>query len=171
MPDWKTDRYIDLNRLEWECARMSDLFKYWGDKWADACKQRDALLERIKLIRSKILEDLRLNWESLGFGKPPTDKQSEAYYRTREEYIDVKAAWVEAEATSRKLYIAWKSMEIKDNNLSREQKLYASEFWSTPYTDPGFSMIKEEETKAEVIEELNKENLSKLGSRLVKRGA
>lgn len=169
MSDFKNDRYIDLNRLEWECARMSDLFKYWGDLWADACTKRDKAHEKLKLVRSKILEDVRLNWKSLGFEKAPSDPKAEAYYRTQEEYIDAKMAWVEAEAESRKLYVAWKSMEIKDNNLSREQKLYASEFWSTPYSDPGYTAMREGEVKAEVQEELQKSDISKLGNRLVKR--
>lgn len=166
---YKSDRYIDLNKLEWECARMSDLFKYWGDQWAEACKQRDLLAEKVKLTRSRILEDVRVNWKQHNFEKPPTDKQAEAFYRTRAEYIDVKKAWVEAEATSRKLYIAWKSMEIKDNNLSREQRLYAGEYWSTPYSDPGYTAMRDEEIKAEMSQELNKEDKSRLGKRLVRR--
>lgn len=169
MTNYKNDRYIDLNKLEWESARMSDLFKKWGDKWAEATKLKELAAEKVKLVRSQIIEDLRLNWKSLGFDKPPTDQKAEAYYRTRQEYIDVKTEWVYAEADSRKLWIAMKSMEIKNANIGNEQRLYHDEYWSTPYSDPGYSAMVEEENKTEVVDELNKSDKSKLGKRLVKR--
>lgn len=169
MTDYKNDRYINLNKLEWESARMSDLFKKWGDKWAEATKLKDLAAEKVKLTRSQIIEDARKNWKDLGFKKYPTGPETEAYYRTQQKYIDAKTEWVYAEANSRKLWIAMKSMEIKNTNLGNEQRLYHDEYWSTPYNDPGYSAMVEEENKAEVSNELNKSDKTKLGKRLVKR--
>lgn len=169
MTDYKNDKYIDLNKLEWECARMSDLFKKWGDRWADATELKDLAAEKVKLIRSQIIEDVRKNWKDLHFKKSPTGPETEAYYRAQPKYIAAKEDWVRAEARSRKLWIAMKSMEIKNNNLGNEQRLYHDEYWSTPYNDPGYKAMVEEETKTETVDELNKSNTSKLGKRLVKR--
>lgn len=168
--DYKRDRHIDLNKLEWEVARQPDLFKYWGDLWAKACGKRDLLHEQVKIIRSRILENVRKNWRDLGFDKAPTDTKAEAYYRTQDEYIQAKDLWIRADADSRKLYIAMRSMEHKKDMLGIEQRLYAGEYFSTPYTEPQFDQKMERDQREETIKQLNeKRENSRLGQRLVKR--
>ena len=113
MSEYEKDRHINLNQLEFECLKQPELFHKWGKQWAIACKKRDLLHEKIKTIRSKILENLRKNWSDLGFDKKPAAGEAEAYYRIQPEYIKYKQKWVRADADSRILFIAMRSMEHK----------------------------------------------------------
>ena len=136
--EFEDDLYIDLNRLEWEVARQAKLFKKWAKRWALATKRRDRLQEKVKTVRSETIAYLRKNYLQHDFIKEPTAIHYEAYYRSDPFYIKAKNLYLTAEGEVNMLYIAMRSFEHKRSMLDIEQKLYAQDYFSTPYDVPEF---------------------------------
>ena len=136
--EFEDDLYIDLNRLEWEVARQAKLFSKWSKRWAIASKRRDRLQEKVKTVRSETINYLRLNYRDHDFIKEPTGQYYEAYYRKDPFYIKAKRLAIDAESEVNMLYIAMRSFEHKRSMLDIEQKLYAQDYFSTPYDVPEF---------------------------------
>lgn len=152
--EFEDDLHIDLNRLEWETARQAKLFGKWAKRWAFATKKRDRAQERVKTKRSELIKDVQGEWKDLGYVKPPTGPQEEAYYRTDEDYKQLKSEAIQAEFEVNMLYVAMRSLEHKRSSLGFEQKLYGDEYWSRPYEDPDFSeeSQKEMEHQQEMVD-------------------
>jgi hypothetical protein len=166
--EFEDDTYIDLNRLEWECARQGKLFAKWGKRWARAVLQKKKAEERVKTKRSNFLKDVLSDWKELGYSKEPTGPQQEAYYRTDDEYKRLKTEAINADSEVNMLWIALRSLEHKRSMLGDEQKLYGNEYWSTPYEDPGFSMKVQEEMEEFLGDSLVDDD-NRIGKILVRR--
>lgn len=162
--EFEDDLYIDLNRLEWETARQARLFGKWGKRWAIATKKRDRALERVKTKRSDLLLEAQGSYKELGFAKEPTGPQAEAYYRTDDEYKQLKTEAIDHTYEVNMLYVAMRAFEHKRTMLGIEQKLFSDEYWSTPYEDPGFA-----EATQKNMEEAQQETLEKASDRLPQR--
>ena len=128
MSGFQKDAHIDLNELQNECAIQAQLFNKWGRVWAEATKKRDHFEEKVKTIRSRLLEDLRKNWRTLGFENNPTGPQAEAYYRSDKIYIKYKQKYIQAKSQSRTLYVAMRSMEHKKDMLIQMGSTQRAEF-------------------------------------------
>ena len=131
--EFEDDLFIDLNRLEWEAARQAQLFGKWAKRWARATKIRDRANERVKTKRSDLILHILGNYKEEGFSKEPTGPQSEAYYRSDPEYKKLKRKAHQAEAEVNMLYVAMRSFEHKRSMIPIEEKLYAQDYFSTPY--------------------------------------
>jgi hypothetical protein len=131
--EFEDDLFIDLNRLEWEAARQAQLFGKWAKRWAKAAKTRDRANERVKTKRSELQDYLRRNYKDLGYNKEPTGPQSEAFYRIDDEYKKLKRRAHNAEHEVNMLYVAMRSFEHKRSMIPVEEKLYAQDYFSTPY--------------------------------------
>lgn len=168
MSEYEQDRHIDLNKLEWECARQSELYNKWGKRWAKACKKRDRLAERVKTKRSDLLEDVRINYIDYGYSKEPTGPQAEAFYRINDEYKIIKRKWLKAEANARVMWVAIRSLEHKKDMLEVEQRLYAQDYYSLPYIEPEYEKKTETETRGDHQDQLT-DNNGRVGKRLTRR--
>lgn len=165
--EFEDDLFIDLNRLEWEVARQAKLFNKWSKRWAKATVRRDKLSEQVKVCRSDIIKYLRKNYLQHDFIKEPTAIHYEAYYRTDPDYIKVKSLFVQAEGEVNMLYIAMRSFEHKRSMLDIEQKLYAQDYFSTPYDVPEFTEKSQQEMTEAQDESLGK--TSRIPKKLVRR--
>lgn len=131
--EFEDDLFIDLNRLEWEAGRQANLFGKWAKRWAYATKKRDRINERVKTKRSELILYLRQNFKDEGFSSVPTGPQIEAFYRADQEYRVLKRKAVDAEYEVNMLWIAMRSFEHKRSMIQVEEKLYAQDYFSTPY--------------------------------------
>ena len=136
--EFQDDLFIDLNRLEWEVARQAKLFNKWAKRWAKATERRDRRQENVKAVRSETIRYLRVNFLKEGYLKEPTAQHYEAYYRTEPRYIEAKKLEIDAEGEVNMLYISMRSFEHKKSMLDIEQRLYAQDYFSTPYDVPEF---------------------------------
>ena len=165
--EFEDDLFIDLNRLEWEVARQAKLFNKWAKRWAIASKRRDRLHEQVKIARSNIIKELRINYRDYDFVKEPTAIQYEAFYRTDPHYIEAKNLYLKAESEVNMLYIAMRSFEHKRSMLDIEQKLYAQDYFSTPYDVPEFKEKSQKEMTKAQEESLGETN--RIPKKLVRR--
>jgi hypothetical protein len=145
MYEFEDDLFIDLNRLEWEAARQAKLFAKWAKRWAIAAKRRDRANERVKTKRSGLILYLRKSYKDEGFTGPPTGPQTEAYYRAHSDYRKLKRRAITAEGEVNMLWIAMRSFEHKRTMIGIEERLYAQDYFSTPYNVPEFREKSEKE--------------------------
>jgi len=95
--NYEKDMYIDVTALDVEWTEQAELTMRYGRLWAEAQAVSDRAEEQVKLTRSELVLKANKNPDdALGIGIKPTDSKVEAYYRTHEDYLDVKDEAIEA---------------------------------------------------------------------------
>lgn len=96
--DFNADVRIDESALDIEWLEQASLSIRYGEYWAK-CKKRVAKCEeRLKLVRSELVDAANRNPDKLlGEGNKPTAVNVEAYFRTHERHIEAKKELLQAQ--------------------------------------------------------------------------
>ena len=134
--DWVEDLRIDLSRLHLEIKDHSHKFGKIAKEWAKTKRKMREAEEKVKIIKSEWVLELKLNYEKYGFKKDPTAQQIEAFYRTREDYIKARKKLIALQSDVDDLWAAVQSFRDRREGLSDEQRLFHDEYWSLISLDP-----------------------------------
>ena len=149
---YSEDEMLDKYSLDEEFEKMVTLYKYWGDKYAEARANRVRTDEILKLEKSdakaeleeeiaKIDLDIRTNFEEYDFDKKPTENAIRATIFGTKRYLKAKEKFNQkvreaidkmAEAVREKesYYAAREGMKIKSQSLSELRKLVLANYYS-----------------------------------------
>lgn len=95
--EYKNDMRIDENALDVEWLRQGDLEAEYIQKVSEARKERDWAWEELKTKRSELIMEVNSDPEGCCDKAKPNAADIEAYYRTHEDYKEIKKDLIEAE--------------------------------------------------------------------------
>jgi len=130
--DYEEDIKVDLNNLHLCLQKQALDADKWGKLWAQTGRKMRRAEERVKTIRSKWILELRLNFKEYGFSKEPTGPQTEAFYRTQDDYIKAKIDQIKLQSDRDDYKIAMDGFRNMKGNMADAQRLYHDEYWTTP---------------------------------------
>jgi len=137
--DYGNDLKIDLNTLHLDNQTHAERFAKWGKLWAKAGRKMRRAEEKVKTIRSEWVLELKMNFKEYGFSKEPTGPQSEAFYRTQDNYKDAKKEQIELQSDRDDYFIAKEAFKHRKESLRDEGMLYHDEYWSLTQLEPDAS--------------------------------
>lgn len=142
--NYKEDVKIDEAALDLEWLDQAELAIKYGKEWVALKKKVTILDEKIKVLRSKLINKA---WnfpdECLGQGVKPADQKVEAYYRAHKKHIKLKEEWIEAQAELDLVEIAKNEIAFtRKSALENMVKLYVANYFAGPNVPRDLSKLR-----------------------------
>jgi len=176
--DYSKDSKIDINALDLEWAYQSELEEKYIRQCAElkkeviACTENEKIAhEELKTKRSELILHAHNNAQEL-FDKPKaTAPEVEAYYRTHEEYKEVKQDWIDSETELLEAESAHRTAEnmkdlihfTKTKALEELVNLHGQGYFAGPKVPRN---LNKEIEKREEKQKRNEKTSKKIGSNL-----
>lgn len=147
--NYEDDMYIDETALDVEWLNQPALAKKYGENSKLKRKLATLAEEKIKLIRSKLINNVNANpTKCLGKDVKINDKNIEAYYRTHSNYLKAKKRWVEAVYEADIAEVAYKEISFaRKSALEYLVKLHGQLYFAGPSVPHDLEELRELHTK------------------------
>jgi len=129
---YKDDLKIDKTKLDVEWEFQSLLFMKWAEAHAQAIFERDKVKEQLDFVRSEIDENIRVDFESYGFDKKPTEAAISAKIIMTAKYKVMYEKLAEANKNVNILAGAREAMNHKKKALENITQLWTMGYFSDP---------------------------------------
>ena len=158
MLDYEKDAKVDPSELDVELLRQTSLALKYGRHHAEWTLQVAQLTERKKTLRSELIQQANENPERC-CGKPkPNASDIEAYYRTRDSYIDLIKELLQAEYELQMAGVAkWEIAVTRKEVVENLVRLHGQQYFAGPSVPRDLS----KEWKQKAIQEKVNEGISK----------
>lgn len=120
--NFKEDVKLDPYALDDANIIQAELYAEWGERWADAVKERDYLKEEVSVVRSSIDEQIRNKPEKFGWegAKSPTEAFINSQIVLHPDYIDIMEKLNKAQYNVNMMVVAKEAIEHKGKSIDRE---------------------------------------------------
>lgn len=153
--DYHDEIEIDDSDFVKEWLNQHKLFAKYAEACTEARKIRDEAHEVLKVRRSKIIREYKLNTPSA------TGPQIEAYYRTHKKHIKLKNELIEAEYNCSQLENAVSAFRMRKHSLERLHDLWMANYYSEPQAKRTSNKFVDKIVKTETKSKIAKKMKSK----------
>lgn len=130
--DYEKDAYIDEANLDLEYLEAGGLTMKYGTHLANCRKEKNSCHEKLKLIRSQLVDKAnRKPKHYLGLDKP-TVATVEAFYRKSKRHQEAKDNLADAEYELEIAQIAFDEIKFRKTAINGLAKLYADNYFAGP---------------------------------------
>ena len=173
--DFKRDKRVDKEKLDWEWERHSVIYSHWGalarmaqskvDRLSNIVELREAELKEVK---AKMDLDIRSNPDGYGLGKITENVVASAILLTPEykealkRLFDAKEELIQAKDELAKFELAWKTIDQRRSALKGLTETWVGGYWDKPSIS--------EEAKEKARKRMKERMSDELKGKMRKRG-
>jgi hypothetical protein len=129
---YKEDLEIDKYALDQEWLRQAILYAKYTEEAVLAEDERDRLKERLSLLETKKIADVRKNPKAYGLSEKPTESAIKEVAALDEEIINLNSQLLDAMKSAKITNIAITAFEHKKRALTKLTDLFMSNYWAQP---------------------------------------
>lgn len=129
--EYEKDLRIDPDNLDLEWLDQPTRFRKYSEMLADADMEVKRAHEKLKTVRSELVLEVNNSPELAGV-KKATAPVVEAYYRTHEDYVGAKEAWMGAEHEADLLRVAVFAFNQRKAALENLVRLNGQDYFAAP---------------------------------------
>lgn len=146
--NYQKDKVIDINNLEAEIIRQSDLGVMYAEYYAKCLIQLRKAEEALKIIKADLTMEVLEDPSAIGLEKTPTGAMIEAYYRNHEKHKKAKELYMQAYEAKEYAEVGKKEICVtRKNMLSELVKLHGQSYFSSPEIPKTIKEINEQVEK------------------------
>lgn len=131
--DFQKDVRLDKYALDQCALEQPELFAHWATLWADAVNDRDRCKDRLSLVRSECVSEIRSTPSEFGWtkhDKPPTEAFITSAICGHKNFVEANEDYLAASHEVNTLAVAKEAFDHRSKMIVVLAGLYSSSYFS-----------------------------------------